>query len=332
MNVNSLLTAVPDTGAADRFGHHYASRSADGTGELKSVRKLAQEFRPSRNTRISRLSRWSRSGAKRLFDLVCVLLVLPFLLPVLLATALVVRLTSSGPVLFLQKRMGRHGETFTILKFRTMIHQTDKARHAVTTTCNQQFTLVGSFLRRWKLDELPQLLNVLWGDMSLVGPRPKLPEHTLHELPCRPGITGAATIAFAREAAVLCHVPDEHLESYYHTVVLPAKRHLDAEYMARATFLSDFNLLINSVLRRWDLEAMKDLLDTWAFEVDYKMQGSRGAAVAFALTHLPKPKLPSVDQPIRAKQIVAFPPIQTANGNPVVENYVRIENAASSAR
>jgi lipopolysaccharide/colanic/teichoic acid biosynthesis glycosyltransferase len=274
------------------------------------------------------MSPWSRSGAKRFFDLACVLLVLPLAVPVLLVIALVVRLTSFGPVLFLQKRMGRHGQTFTILKFRTLIHLTDKARHAVTTTSNQQFTLVGSFLRRWKLDELPQLLNVLWGDMSLVGPRPKMPEHMLHELPCRPGITGAATIAFAREAAVLCRVPDEHLESYYHSVVLPAKRYLDAEYMARATFFSDFQLLVNSVLRRWDIDAMKSLLDTWAFEAEYRMQSSRGAAVAFASTRLPKP--PNVDQPIPAKRIMAFPPIQAANGNPAREHLVHSESAVSA--
>ena len=87
----------------------------------------------------------------------------------MLAITLAVRLTSSGPVLFLQKRMGRHGRSFTILKFRTLIHAADRTHHAVTTAGNQHFTPIGSFLRRWKLNELPQLLNVLWGDMSLVG-------------------------------------------------------------------------------------------------------------------------------------------------------------------
>jgi lipopolysaccharide/colanic/teichoic acid biosynthesis glycosyltransferase len=311
--VNSLLTAISDSGPEDRSGHYSVSGSADRMEGWKTVRNPTSEFRPSRNTRISQLSPWSRSGAKRLFDVVCVLLVLPLLVPVLLVIALAVRLTSYGPVLFLQKRMGRHGQTFTILKFRTMTHLTGRARHAVTTTCNQQFTLVGCFLRRWKLDELPQLLNVLWGDMSLVGPRPKMPEHVLHELPCRPGVTGAATIAFAHEAVVLCCVPEEHLEAYYHTVVLPAKRHLDAEYMARATLLSDFKLLVNSVLRQWDIEAMKNLLDPWAFEAEYRMQSSPGSAVASFSSRLPKP--PNVDQPIPAQRIGAFPAIQSASGN-----------------
>ena len=87
-----------------------------------------------------------------------------------------------GSVLFLQKRMGRHGQTFTILKFRTMLDATDKKRHAVTTNDNQQFTSVGPFLRRWKLDKLPQLLNVLWGNMRLVSPRPKMPEDAIFNL------------------------------------------------------------------------------------------------------------------------------------------------------
>lgn len=328
MEVNSLLTAVPDTGAWDLSGHHSIGRGADGMEGRKAVRNLAPMFRLSRNTRISRLSPWSRSSAKRFFDLACVLLVLPLVVPILLVIAAAVRLTSFGPVLFLQERMGRHGQTFTILKFRTLTHLTDKARHAVTTTSNQQFTLVGRFLRQWKLDELPQLLNVLWGDMSLVGPRPKMPEHMLHEIPCRPGITGAATIAFAREAAVLSRVPEEHLESYYHSVVLPAKRHLDAEYMARATFFSDFKLLVDSVLRRWDIDAMKSLLDTWAFETEYKMQSARSSAVAFASTRLTKS--PNVDKPISAKRITAFPQIQAANGNQAREHHVHLDSAVSA--
>jgi lipopolysaccharide/colanic/teichoic acid biosynthesis glycosyltransferase len=170
---------------------------------------------------IEPLSPWSRSGAKRFFDLACVLPGLTILAPVLLVIALAVWLTSVGPAFFLQKRMGRHGQTFTILKFRTMPDASDKKRHAVTTTDNQQFTPVGLFLRRWKLDELPQLLNVLWGDMSLVGARPKMPEHAIFSLQGRPGITGAATFAFAHEAVALADVPSDQLEVYYRTVVLP---------------------------------------------------------------------------------------------------------------
>jgi len=206
------------------------------------------EFDPFRQG----LSPWSDSAAKRAFDCGCVILALPVLVPLALATAAAVRLTSRGPVLFLQKRIGRHGQTFTIFKFRTIVHAAHGEHHPITTLDNQSFTPVGPFLRYWKLDELPQLANVLLGHMSLVGPRPKMPDHSIYEVPCRPGITGMATVAFAREEEILARVPEDQLESYYHHVVLPAKGQMDAEYGARATLLSDIRLLVISVLRRWD--------------------------------------------------------------------------------
>jgi lipopolysaccharide/colanic/teichoic acid biosynthesis glycosyltransferase len=162
--------------------------------------------------------------------------------------------------------MGPDSRIFTIMKFRTMIHCSDSAHQPVTTSGNQCFTRVGPFLRRWKLDELPQLFNVLAGQMSLVGPRPKMPEHAISNLPCRAGITGAATIAFAREEAMLDRVPQQHLKSFYHSVVLPAKHQLDADYMAVATFRSDLKIIVDSVLRRWDSTIIENLLDDWMFE------------------------------------------------------------------
>lgn len=230
----------------------YASEHANQLKELNAVHNLSLTFRLASERTTESLSPWSQSNAKRIFDIACVLPGLLLLAPFLLLIALAVWLTSPGPVLFLQKRMGRRGQTFTILKFRTMLCTADKKRHAVTTTENQQFTPIGLFLRHWKLDELPQLLNVLWGNMSLVGPRPKMPEHALFNLQSRPGITGAATLAFAREAAILADVPSDQLEAYYREVILPAKRQLDVEYMGHATFLSDLELIINTVLRRWD--------------------------------------------------------------------------------
>lgn len=205
------------------------------------------------------LSSWSRSSAKRVFDCACVLFALPLLIPILLAVAIMVRATSSGPVFFLQRRVGRRGCSFTILKFRTMVHDPDAAYHAVTTAENQPFTCIGPFLRRWKLDELPQVFNVLLGHMSLIGPRPKMPQHVIGDLVCRPGVTGAATMAFASEETLLDRVPQHHLEAYYRTVVLPTKHHLDEDYMARATFYSDLKLIANSILRRWD-SGIADLL------------------------------------------------------------------------
>lgn len=205
-------------------------------------------------------SAWSVSLGKRLFDVTCVLLGLPLLVPVFLIIALMVRLTSDGPALFVQKRTGLHGREFTILKFRTMKHLKQGKHSAVTTAGNQPFTPIGPFLRRWKLDELPQLFNVLTGDMSLVGPRPKLPEHHVADLHCRPGITGAATLAFAREEAVLARLPKQQLNELYHSVVLPAKHNLDVGYMASATFRSDFRILWDTILRQWDSKVIEELL------------------------------------------------------------------------
>ena len=215
-----------------------------------------------------RVSNWSRSGLKRFADCVFVLLSLPLFAPILVLVGLAVRLTSRGPVLFLQKRSGLHGANFTILKFRTMEHLEFGTHNSVSTECNQRFTPVGPFLRRWKLDELPQLFNVLLGDMSLVGPRPKLPEHQLGVLCCRPGITGAATLMFAREERILAGVRVDSMEAFYHSVILPAKHQLDQEYMARATFLSDLSLIINSALRRWDSSAICELLQIETFEIE----------------------------------------------------------------
>ncbi len=198
------------------------------------------------------------------------LLALPLLIPIFLIVGLAVRLTSRGPVLFLQRRTGLHRRNFTILKFRTMEHLESGARNKVTTAGNQRFTPVGPFLRRWKLDELPQLLNVLMGDMSLVGPRPKLPEHQLGELRCRPGITGAATIAFAREEQILARLPHHHLDGYYHAIILPAKLRLDKEYMGQASFASDLRLIVDTVLRRWESSEIYKLLEADASEQQNK--------------------------------------------------------------
>lgn len=209
--------------------------------------------RPGRLRLVSaRPSSWSRSLQKRLFDIAFILLFLPVLAPVLLILAFAVRLTSEGPVFFLQKRVGIDGRLFTILKFRTMVH-VRRARHAaVTTTRNQRFTPIGPFLRRWKLDELPQILNVLKGDMSIVGPRPKLPDHQVALLQCAPGLTGAATLAFAREEALLSNLPKNQLDTFYRAIVLPLKQRLDDEYMARATFFTDLQLIADTALRKWD--------------------------------------------------------------------------------
>ncbi len=245
-----------------------------------------QEQAPAR-TAWKGVSSWSRSATKRLFDCACVLLALPVLLPPMLAIAAAVRLTSPGPVLFRQKRMGRYGRAFTILKFRTLIHAAEMVHDPNAATHHRCHTPIGRFLRRWKLDELPQLANVLGGQMSLVGPRPKLPEYVTLALPCRPGVTGMATIVFACEERILARVAKEHLEAYIHAVVLPAKRQLDAEYMARATFLSDLRLLVNTLLRRWDTAALKEICGLPEFATGRERTASRAFPCAPAIACRP---------------------------------------------
>jgi lipopolysaccharide/colanic/teichoic acid biosynthesis glycosyltransferase len=231
-------------------------RGAPTSHKATSPGKSEAVVRSSLSLVDERVSAWSHSGLKRLFDVLCVLLALPLVIPIFIVIGMAVRFTSKGPVLFLQKRTGLHRRNFTILKFRTMEHLETGSRNKVTTAGNQRFTPVGPFLRRWKLDELPQLLNVLIGDMALVGPRPKLPEHQIGELKCRPGITGAATIAFAREEQILARLPHHDVDGYYHTIILPAKFRLDREYTAHCTFLSDLKLILDTVLRRWDASAI----------------------------------------------------------------------------
>lgn len=224
----------------------------DAPDDLFLQRQRSLSAEASSTAQVESLSPWTLSKAKCCFDILAVVLIAPLFVPVFLAVAFVVLVTSPGPVLFRQKRMAGHGRTFTILKFRTMRHSIEAPSNSVTTIDDQRFTAAGLFLRKWKLDEVPQLLNVLFGHMSLVGPRPKVPEQQLALLACRPGITGAATLAFAREENSLACVPKHHLGAFYHHVILPEKRKLDAEYMARATFQSDLKLIVKSLLRRWD--------------------------------------------------------------------------------
>lgn len=209
------------------------------------------------------ISPWCMSSGKRCFDLLLSLPLLLLLTPLLLIVACVIRLTSKGPALFLQERVGLHRKPFMIVKFRTMSHGDRTTGPNVTRTGDPRVTPIGSILRRLKIDELPQLVNIIRGEMSLVGPRPKLAEHEQMHLPCRPGVTGAATVAFANEEAMLASVPEHLVEEYAITVLSPVKHRLDARYVAEASLATDIRLLLRTAaklrvpyLGRW---AAKDL-------------------------------------------------------------------------
>jgi lipopolysaccharide/colanic/teichoic acid biosynthesis glycosyltransferase len=185
---------------------------------------------------------WMNSRRRRAFDFLMALAALLMLAPVFLLLALLVLVSSPGPIFFRQRRMGRHGIEFTLFKFRSM-RASASSGSPITVIGDTRVTGVGVLLRRYKLDELPQFWNVLKGDMSLVGPRPKLPQHEALFLRVRPGITGPATLAFRQEEEVLAGVPAHELDSFYEEVVMPSKAWIDTDYIAKATFRSDLRLL-----------------------------------------------------------------------------------------
>jgi lipopolysaccharide/colanic/teichoic acid biosynthesis glycosyltransferase len=179
---------------------------------------------------------------RRCLDFALALTALVLLAPLMLLAAVLVRLGSPGPVFFRQQRIGRHGRAFTLYKFRSMTPASGRGS-TITVAGDSRITPAGAFLRRFKLDEIPQFWNVLRGDMCLVGPRPKLPHHEALHMDCRPGITGVATLAFRREEEFLAGIPAQELEAFYELFVKPAKAAMDVDYMRNATFTSDLNVL-----------------------------------------------------------------------------------------
>ena len=192
--------------------------------------------------------------AKRLFDLLLSTLGLLVLAPLLLVIAVLIKLDSPGPVMFRQERVGRFGQPFRIHKFRTMRHEPAGQGLQITVGADRRITRVGGFLRASKLDELPQLLDVWLGDMSLVGPRPEVPRYVAHYpaglrekvLSVRPGITDIASIEYRDESAVLARASDpEH--AYIHEV-LPHKLALAARYVERSSIWLDVWLIWRTVV------------------------------------------------------------------------------------
>ncbi len=195
--------------------------------------------------------------AKRCFDVVVALLALLLLAPLMLATAVWVKLDSAGPVFFRQPRVGRHGVLFDIHKFRTMHAAAGGA--LLTVGADPRITRAGVFLRRTRIDELPQLFDVLRGHMSLVGPRPEVPRYVAlypphlrqRALAVRPGITDPASLHFIDEAAQLAAAADP--ERLYIDTILPEKVARAAAYAEQATLASDLAVLwrtLCALLRR----------------------------------------------------------------------------------
>ena len=186
--------------------------------------------------------------AKRLFDLVASGLGLAVLAPVLALIALLILARDGRPVFYRQVRVGRNGEPFRIRKFRTMRDADGGAAPQVTAAGDSRVTPLGRVLRRWKLDELPQLLNVLAGEMSIVGPRPEVPRFVARYSPEErrllrfvPGLTDPAALRYRDEERLLAGAADP--EQLYAERILPEKVRLSLDYAAHATLLSDLGLI-----------------------------------------------------------------------------------------
>jgi lipopolysaccharide/colanic/teichoic acid biosynthesis glycosyltransferase len=190
---------------------------------------------------------------KRALDVTAAAVGLAVLSPLFAAIAIAIRLDSAGPVFFRQERVGRGGSPFRIWKFRTMVANAEQVGGSLTIGSDVRITEVGRLLRRFKLDELPQLFNVVAGEMSLVGPRPEVPRYVArYTAPQRrvlelvPGITDPASIEYRDEAAVLAARADP--ERAYVEEIMPAKIRLNLEYAERATRRSDVALVVRTLL------------------------------------------------------------------------------------
>ena len=191
--------------------------------------------------------------AKRIFDLLGAAVALLLLSPLLLLTAVLVKLDSPGPVFFRQERVGRGGVPFRIHKFRTMRADAPARGLPLTVGDDPRITRVGAFLRRTRIDELPQFVDVLQGSMSLVGPRPEVPRYVAHYPPglreralsVRPGITDPASLAHMDEAARLARAADPEREYIQH--ILPAKLQHAVDYAESATLGTDVKVLWRTV-------------------------------------------------------------------------------------
>jgi lipopolysaccharide/colanic/teichoic acid biosynthesis glycosyltransferase len=190
---------------------------------------------------------------KRLMDIAVAACALVVLLPFFVVAAVWIRLDTPGPVFFRQERVGRHGRVFRIHKFRTMAHAPQGAGRQITVGADRRITRAGRWLRHTKLDELPQLIDVLLGDMSLVGPRPEVPRYVAmypedlkaKVLSVRPGITDPVSLEFADESELLGRAADPERE--YVEVIMPKKLRAAVAYVERASVWNDLAVLAQTL-------------------------------------------------------------------------------------
>ncbi|WP_246234801.1 sugar transferase [Bacillus aquiflavi] len=191
---------------------------------------------------------------KRIFDITASFIGLVILSPVLILVSVLIKIDSKGPVFFKQTRVGRHEKPFEILKFRTMIVDAEKYGKQITVGKDKRITRVGHFLRKYKIDEFPQLFNVLVGDMSLVGPRPEVPKYTAYYnekqrqiFEIRPGITDYASIKYRNENEILANSTDP--EKVYIEEIMRDKLKINLEYVARRSLKEDIHIIFKTITK-----------------------------------------------------------------------------------
>ena len=194
---------------------------------------------------------------KRMFDIVVAAAALVVLFPLLVLSALLIKLDSPGPIFFKQERIGRNFRPFWIYKFRTMAQDAPARGGLVTIGEDARVTRVGRLLRKSKIDEIPQLTNILKGDMALVGPRPEVRYYVElfrrdyeEILKVRPGLTDLASLKYRDEAALLGKAANP--EDEYRTRVLPDKIRLAKDYLRRSSFLFDLSLILKTLFKLFD--------------------------------------------------------------------------------
>lgn len=185
---------------------------------------------------------------KRLFDVVLSLIGLITILPILLIIAIIIKLDSKGPVLFIQGRVGKNNKDFNIYKFRTMRVESNKKGLLTLGNNDARVTKIGYFLRRYKIDELPQLINIIKGDMSFVGPRPELRYYVkfyndddMKIFQVRPGITGLASLKYRNEVELLKAAKNP--EEFFIKTIIPDKLKYNKDYIKRQNFFFDLKLI-----------------------------------------------------------------------------------------
>lgn len=190
---------------------------------------------------------------KRLFDFCSSLIGLILLMPILILISITIKISSPGPVLFYQNRVGKDGKIFTLIKFRSMTVQ-QESNSTATARGDVRITKIGVFLRKYKLDELPELWNVIKGEMSLVGPRPDVPGYAdklvgkdRNILNLRPGITGTASLKYANEEEILA--AQENPQKYNDEVIFPDKVKVNLDYYENQSLWLDIKIIFATIFR-----------------------------------------------------------------------------------